>query len=237
MIKNVPAILLNKTIILSFILFFAFVKTSNAQYRFGLFGGLNISSHTGKDFTTTDFPKTGMTAGFFYEREIDKTLSWVIAPSFEQKGAKYTFEPRFDTRVEVNNDLDYFTLPLLLKANFSKRPNYNRKASFGRQMNYYVTGGISLSYLISHPNEVHTFENDVEIDSGPFFPYSYNNVDASISIGGGVMWREIFIDLKYIHGIRNLYSGKNVPVIRNHIISLTLAYSLYHKKNVPCRKR
>lgn len=226
-----------KEIILIFILLFVLVQSSNAQYRFGLSGGLTVSSHTGKDFSATDFPKTGMTIGIYYEQEINRTISWLIKPSFEQKGANYSFEPRFDTRVDVNNNLDYITLPFLLKANFSKRANYNRKASFGRQMNYYVTGGISLSYLVSHTNEVHAFENDFEIDSGPFFSYSFNDIDASVSVGGGVMWREIFIDFRYIHGIRNLYSGKDVPVIRNQLISLTLAYSLYHKRNVSCRKR
>ena len=226
-----------KEILLSFILIFVLVQASNAQYRFGLLGGLTFSSHTGKDFTATDLPKMGMTLGFYYEGEFNRTISLVVAPSFEQKGASYSFEPRYDTRVDVNDELDYFTIPLMLKANFSHRANYNRKASFGRQMNYYVKGGISLSYLVSSSNEVHAYENDFEISPDPFFTYSFNDIDASVSIGGGVMWREIFLDIRYIHGIRNLYSGNDVPIIRNQIISMTLAFSLYHKKNVACRKR
>jgi len=227
----------NYKIILSFILLFVFVQSSTAQYRFGLSGGLTVSSHTGKDFSSSDFPKMGMVLGFFYEREINGTISLLFEPSYEQKGADYAFYPRFDTKVTVNNELDYFTLPLMLKANFSKRKGYNRKASFFRQMNYYITGGLSISYLASHKNEVHAYENDFEIDAGPFFPYTFNNTDAGVSIGGGIMWREIFLDLRYVHGIRNLYDGQNIPTIRNHMISLKLAFSLYWKKNLPCNKK
>lgn len=212
-------------IILSFILLFAFVQSSTAQYRFGLSGGLTVSSHTGKDFSATDFPKIGMAVGFFYEREINRTISWVIEPSFEQKGADYSFYPRFDTRVTVDNDLNYFTLPVMLKANF------------GRKINYYVTGGTALSYLYGHKSEVHAYENDFEIDAGSFFPYSFNAIDVSLSIGGGIMWKEIFLDLRYVYGVKNFYSGNNVPDIRNHMLSLKLAYSLYRKKNTPCYKR
>lgn len=230
-------------VLVSLIMLLAVFKPLAAQYRFGLSGGVIASNHVGDDFVTTDFPKIGMALGFFYEAEINQTMSLLVEPSFEQKGAVYSFEPRFDTKVNVDSDLDYFTLPLMIKANFSSKPGLGAKSNFGKKnrsrknpryrsrVNYYLTGGISLSYLVSSKNEVHTFQNGVEIDSSPFFPYSFSKIDASVSIGGGVMWKEIFIDLRYARGLRSVFEGQNVPEVRNHVVSVKLAYSLYRQKS------
>ena len=212
-------------IILTIALFLLCTHPTTAQFRFGLTGGLTVSSHTGKDFSATDIPKFGMTFGFFYEREFNKIVSIVVEPSFEQKGSEFTYFPKSNTKVTVDAELDYITIPIMLKANF------------GHNINYYLTGGLALSYLNKYSSDVHAYFKEFEIDSSPFFPYSYDNIDASVSIGGGIMWREIFFDLRYVLGIRSLYGGKNVPDIRNHMLSLKLAYSLQRQKYVPCHKR
>ncbi|OQX96174.1 MAG: hypothetical protein B6I20_14745 [Bacteroidetes bacterium 4572_117] len=228
--------LFKKKIILGFVLLLI-VQTITAQYRLGITSGLNVSNHTGKDFPSTNIPRIGYAFGFFYEHRINSIISIVAEPLYEQKGAEYTDYPRFDTRVTVNGEFDYLTVPLMIKASFSKRPNNNRKAKFTEQLSYYITGGLSISYLSSYSNEVHAYDNDFEINSDTFFPYTYNNIDVSVSVGGGVMWREIFLDLRYIHGMSSLYKGSNVPEIRNHLISLKLAFVLFGKKVIPCRKR
>ena len=197
-----------------------------AQYRFGLSGGISVSSLTGKDFSATDFPKIGMTAGFFYEYEFKRNFSLFFEPLFEQKGAQYTYYPRFDTEVNVNNRMNYLSLPLMAKINF------------GRGFNYYLTTGLSLSYLLSYQSEVYAYTGGYELPADPFFPYSYNKLDAGASLGFGIMWKEVFLDFRYIHGLRNLYDAeRDIPAIRNHIISVKLAFSLYRKKYLPCYKK
>ena len=214
----------NKIIFITVLLLLC-IQPSAAQFRFGLSGGLTVSSHTGKDFSATDLPKFGMTFGFFYEREINEIVSIVIEPSFEQKGTEYTYYPKSNTTVTVDDKLNYTTIPIMLKANL------------GNKINYYITGGLALSYLNKYSSNVHAYFNEFEIDASPFLPYTYNNMDASISVGAGIMWREIFFDLRYVLGIRSIYNGDNVPDIRNHMVSLKLAFSLYRKRNIPCHKR
>lgn len=217
--------MLRKQLILSTIILGFFTQAITAQYRFGLSGGITLSSHVGKDFTDTDFPKIGMALGFFYEHELNRKLSLLIDPSFVQKGANYTFYPRNDIHLTVNNSFDYFVLPVLLKLNF------------GSRIHYYLATGLAPAWLISYKSEVKAYINDYEVPPGPFFPYTYNWFDAGISIGGGIMWKEIFLDVRYVQGTRNIYDADDIPSIRNHMVSVKLAFSLYRKKNVPCYKK
>ena len=217
--------MLQKNIILSIIFFLFLIQETNAQYRFGLSGGLTLSSHVGKDFTDTDFPKMGIAMGFFYEHELNRKLSLLIEPSFVQKGANYTFYPRTDIYVTVNNSFDFMVLPVLLKLNFARR------------VNYYLTTGLAPGWLINYESDVKAYINEYEVPPDPFFPYTYNRFDVGISIGGGIMWKEIFLDFRYVQGTRNIYDADDIPSIRNHMISVKLAFSLYRKKNLPCYKK
>lgn len=202
------------------------VSFSKAQYRFGISGGTMISSLTGKDFSASDLPKIGFTAGFFYEYEFKRNFSLLFEPAFEQKGATYTFYPRFDTQVDVNNRLNYFTLPVMAKINFPGK------------INYYLTTGLSLSYLADFTTEIHAYTGGYELPFEPFFPYTYKRIDAGASAGFGIMWKEIFLDFRYIHGLRNIYESEDdIPSIRNHVLSIKLAFSFYRKKYLPCYKK
>jgi len=217
--------MLRKQVLLSAIIFGFFIQTITAQYRFGLSGGVTLSSYVGKDFTDTDFPKIGMALGFFYEHELNRKLSLLIDPAFVQKGANYTFYPRNDIYVTVNNSFDYFVLPFMLKLNF------------GVKVNYYLATGLAPGWLLNYKSEVKAYINEYEVPPDPFFPYTYNRFDAGISIGGGIMWKEIFLDVRYVQGTRNIYDADDIPSIRNHMVSVKLAFSLYRKKNLPCYKK
>jgi len=217
--------MLLKKYILS-LLFAGIIYSGFAQYRYGITGGVNVSSLVGKDFSSTDFPKLGITAGFFYEYEFKPHFSLLFEPMFEQKGADYTYSPKTSVNVDVDNKLNYITIPLMIKNNF------------GRNINYYLTAGLSLSYLINYNSEVHAYLSGYEIPYDAYFPYTYKKLDAGASLGFGIMWKEIFLDFRYIHGLRRIYDAeKDAPDIRNHVISVKLAFSLYRKKYLPCYKK
>ena len=218
--------MLRKTHIL-ILLFITLPFFSPAQYRLGLSGGVTLSSLAGKDFSVTDLPKLGFTIGFFYEYEFKRNFSLLFEPLFEQKGTKYSYQPLIGIDVDVDNRLNYFTLPLMAKFNFAQHG-----------FNYYLTTGLSLSYLADYQGEAHAYTGGFEIPSDAYFPYSYKRLDAGASIGFGFMWKEIFIDFRYIHGLRNIYDAeKDTPAIRNQIISVKLAFSLYRKRYLPCYKK
>ena len=202
------------------------VQSAVAQYRYGLSAGVNFSSLTGKDFSATDFPKIGITAGFFYEYEFKQHFSLFFEPMFEQKGASYNYNPKTGIDVYVDNRLNYMTLPVMVKI------------PFGGKVSYYFTSGLSLSYLADYTSEVHAYIGDIEIPNESYFPYTYKKFDAGVSLGLGFNWKEVFLDFRYIHGLRRIYDAeKDAPDIRNHIVSVKLAFSLYRKKYLPCYKK
>lgn len=205
------------------LLLFVFTTSSLfAQYKFGLQGGVGISNYVGKDFTSTYDPKMGITAGIFFEREINLTLSVGAELNYEQKGTYYEFLPREATIVYVDSRLSYVSLPIIIKA------------YFGNKANYYIYTGLTPSYLTNSELTRHATELGFEISSDPFFPYKINTWDAAVTAGFGLNFYEIILDIRYHHGIVNIYEGHNVPNIRNHFISATLGFTLYKKKVIKC---
>ncbi|MBN1252660.1 MAG: PorT family protein [Bacteroidales bacterium] len=208
--------------ILILLTFYYFQQNLKAQNRFGILGGLSISNYTGKDFPKTYLPKIGIAAGFFIEGEITNPFSIVAELNFEQKGVKYWYQPLPLTEVTINSNLDYFSIPIYVKA------------AFGRKLGYYAYAGTVISYLISNSYSAYSTENDREVSWEPYFNYGFNKFDAGLAIGFGMVFKEIFLDLRYVHGIKNIYSGENIPDIRNQMISFKAGFSIYKRKLSNC---
>jgi len=207
-----------------FVVFLAFFISveAGAQYKFGIQGGVGISNYVGKDFSSKNDPKMGITAGIFFEREINLTLSVGAELNYDQKGTFYEFFPREATIVYVDSRLNYISVPIIMKA------------YFGQKANYYIYTGLTPSYLKSHTLSHSATEYGYSIASEPFFPYTINNWDAAVTVGFGLNFYEIILDIRYHHGIVNIYEGHNVPSIRNQFLSATLGFSIYKKKVVKC---
>jgi len=197
-------------------------STSYAQFKVGLQAGAGISNYVGKDFPPENEPKSGITAGFFFEREINLTLSIGAELNYEEKGAYYQYDPRLGTTLKVDSRLTYITLPVYTKA------------YFGKQANYYMYLGVAGSYLAKCESTDFATENGFEISSDAYFPYSYNSLDAAVLGGIGINFFRIVVDVRYEHGVVNIYGGHNVPSIRNSFISSTLGFVLYKKKVISC---
>jgi hypothetical protein len=198
------------------------VYSSFSQYKFGLQGGAGISNYTGKDFSSDNEPKFGMTAGLFFEREINLTLSFGFELNYDKKGTFYNFYPHVGTTVSVDSRLSYLTLPVYTKA------------YFGKKANYYLYLGVAGSYLKDLKSSVITTADGFSTPLSPFFPYTYNDLDASVIGGAGLNFYGIILDIRYHYGVVNVYGGHNVPSIRNTFISTTLGYTLYKKKVTTC---
>jgi len=195
---------------------------ASAQYKFGFQGGMGVSNYVGKDFSNVSDPKTGITAGIFYEREINLTLSFAVELTYEQKGTYYEFFPREATEVIVDTRTNYISLPILMKA------------YFGQNANFYISSGLTVSNLTAHTISHSASEYGFEILSEPFFPYELKKWDASVTAGFGINVYNIIVDIRYHHGIANIYKGKNVLSIRNHYLSATIGYTIYQKKILRC---
>jgi hypothetical protein len=193
-----------------------------AQYKFGIQGGIGSSNYHGKDFSNDNQPKLGPTAGIFYEHEINLTISITGEIDYDKKGTNYNYYPRIATNLSFDSQLEYITVPLLIKAYI----DYNAY--------FYCYAGISGSYLIKSSNLVSATEYGYPIGWEPFFNYKIRNYDASILLGFGVDIKEIMLEIRYHHGIVDIYQGDNVPDIKNQFVSATLGFTIYKKKVLHC---
>jgi hypothetical protein len=196
--------------------------SSNAQYKFGVLGGIGSSNFWGRDFPSENTPKLGIIAGLYFEREINLTLSFSFEFNYDQKGTEYSYYSKVGSYINANSRLEYISLPMLMKA------------YVGRHANYYFYTGISWAYLTKSSNKVFSTENGYTQPWETFFPYQFRKFDSNLLLGFGVNFREIILDLRYHLGIVDVYNGHNPPSIKNSFLSITLGYSIYKKKVVSC---
>jgi hypothetical protein len=200
----------------------AFSISLNAQYKFGVHAGWGLSNYLGKDFPSDNQPKFGPVAGFYYEHELNLTVSIGTEVNYERKGTSYNYYPRVATNISCNSNLDYISVPLLMKFYI----DYN---AF-----YYFYGGVSGAYLMNSSNKVSVTEYGYEITPETFFNYKFRKFDASVLAGFGVNFKEVILDFRYQYGIIDIYKGDNTPDIRNSFISATLGFTIYKKKVMHC---
>jgi len=206
------------------IVFFCTIYVVNlrAQYKFGLHGGMGYSNYRGNDLPSDNQPKTGPIAGIFYEHEINLTIALSGEINYEKKGSSYNYIPRVATNISSNSQLEYISAPFLIKAYI------DYKAYF------FCYGGISGSYLINSSNKVIATEYGYPINSAPFFNYEFRKFDASLLLGFGINFKEIILDIRYHHGIVDVYKGTNSPDIKNQFLTATLGFTIYKKKVLHC---
>ena len=214
------------------ILIFTAFTTFNlkAQERIGLLGGVNVSSYTGKDFPSTYIPNIGVAAGLFIEGIITYPVSIIAEANIEQKGVKYWYYPLPTTEIKINSKLNYISIPILIKTEFGSK--------FGKKSAYYAYAGPVVSYLMSNSYSASATESGHVILWQPFFDYNYVKFDTGLAVGVGMVYREIFFDVRYVHGVKNIYKGDDIPEMRNHSLSVKVGFSLYKRKKSRCyRKR
>lgn len=200
-----------------------------AQKRIGVLGGISLSSYTGKDFPNTYVPNIGIAAGFFIEGVITHPVSIIVEANVEQKGVKYRYYPLPTTEVKINSKLNYLSVPILIKLELGDK--------YGSKFAYYTYAGPVMSYMLSHSFSASATEGEYEILWQPFFDYTFVKFDPGLAIGVGAVYREIFFDLRYVHGVKNIYDGENIPDIRNHMITAKVGFSLYKRKKSRCYNR
>ncbi len=208
-------------LLLLFIIF-SFSTVSYSQYMIGFRGGGGISDLTGSDFSRVSKSKLGIDLAFFYEREINSTISIATEFNFNQKGSNYEFVPREMTTVFVDIRSKYVNIPIIVKA------------YFGSKANFYIYGSLAYAKLIDSKLSHHAKEGDLEISSDIFCPYDINGSDAVINAGFGFYKYNIFLDFRYQHSLQNIYKGMEAPSIRNHYLGVTVGYTLFKKKVIRC---
>ncbi len=168
--------------------FSAMLLVPNAQaisLGVGPLGGLNLGNASVEDYDDIDH-RMGVAAGARLELGATAAYSLLLEPTYIQKGARFKGDGIFaDTDVE--GDLDYLEIPLLLKAKFGAIGSHA-----------YVFGGPSLGINLSSEGEFGIV--DVEVEPAPMV------FSAEVGIGGGFQVAQyVFLnaDARYSHGFTN----------------------------------
>lgn len=181
----------------SFIPFLMYAQNMSTTPTVGVKGGLLLSSVTGDDALDTYAKKMGLQFGLTAATYFHPMLSLRAELNFESKGAKFDMQ-------EMNMNLNYLSLPLYLKFNFTRDPEI------------YVYAGAYASYLVS-ANTKGEFEVVIGADYKSYavnedITKNLNQIDVGVIGGLGVQgrfnrWLDIFLDLRYTQGFINLDKG------------------------------
>ncbi|WPO79283.1 porin family protein [Flavobacterium sp. KACC 22761] len=186
-----------KKIILSAIAIMAFAFSNAQDTRFGIKGGLNITSFTGGGYWDTS-SLVGFQLGGFAEIKIIDRLSIQPEVLFSTQGA------RLDN-LHFDSKLDYINVPVLAKFYITKQ--------------FTVEGGPQLGFLVSAKNDGHDAKNDFKsVDTGFNFGAGYNFTD-NFSVG-----IRYTVGLSNIadYNVDNIDDYYDSP--KNSVFALTLAY-------------
>ncbi len=186
-----------KKIILSAIALMAFAFSNAQETRFGIKGGLNITSFAGGNYWDTK-SLVGFQVGGFAEIKIIDRLSIQPEVLFSTQGAKLD-------DLNVDRKLDYINVPVLAKFYITKQ--------------FTVEGGPQLGFLVSAKSEGEDIKDWYKsVDTGFNFGAGYNFTDnVSVNLRYTVGLSNI-ADYK-VDDIEEYYDSP-----KNSVLALTLAY-------------
>jgi hypothetical protein len=163
----------------------------------GIRGGLIMSTITGDDAIDQFAKKMGLQFGLTGAYYFHPMASVRAELNYEAKGGKFNMQ-------EMDMNLNYISLPIYIKFNFTRDPEI------------YIYAGAYASYLLS-ANTKGTYELSLgtdytseEIDEDILA--NLNQFDAGVIGGLGVQgrfnrWMDIFLDLRYTQGFFNIDNG------------------------------
>jgi hypothetical protein len=182
-------------------------------------GGATIATISFPEDEGYDYSKvTGFSLGAAYQFSFDSS-AFSLQPeiNFVRRGAKEVFDTRFVTwyRAETYVKADYLEIPVLVKFQLGKG-----------NIQPFLNAGPSISFGIGGKFKTQTMEQDPYPTGTPVYTnrngkvkygdnsstsrddelYIENRIDYGIQFGGGVLiLKKILIDLRYYHGLHDLY--------------------------------
>ncbi len=196
--------------------FILLTLTINAQIKFGIKEGLNLStqSELGMLWDNNDI-KTGFTLGATIDYRFHSVISLQTELNYKTEGSAYEVKETSGKK-GININYDYYNIPLLLKA----RLNEQLGLSETWLVSFY--GGPYYSYLNKSESEIEvngiTTVTDIEDDA--------NESDYGMIFGGEVSKvfskGELFFDLRYEMGLNDIsVIDKD---LRNKVIGIGIGY-------------
>jgi len=197
------------------VVLFSIVFTSNAQIKFGVKEGINLStqSELGMLWDNNDV-KTGFTLGATFDYRFHSVVSLQTELNYKTEGLAYE-SGESSSKKNINRNYDYYNIPLLIKGRF------NEQLGLGESWMVSFYGGPYYSYLRSSESEIE--ENGVTTVSD--YDDISNNSDWGLILGGEVAKvfnkGELFFDLRYEMGLTDVTENDD---IKNKVIGIGIGY-------------
>lgn len=155
-------------------------NTPRAQvttFEMGLEGGPSLRSLRGNTILdSTAKSDVGYSGGIYGQYNIDRMWSVKLGVNYEKKGAKFDIQSQIGTGIVENfkskSDLNYITIPLLVKA------------TFGQKIKFFVNAGAYIGILLKQ--ETKTEANSIQPASTVDGTDNFKKTDIGISGGIGV---------------------------------------------------
>ncbi|MDQ0594227.1 outer membrane immunogenic protein [Chryseobacterium ginsenosidimutans] len=186
--------------------------SSTNPVRFGIKGGMNVSSLSNDGTLEDQGSKIGFNAGVFANIPIATSFSIQPEVLYSQYGDKY------DTRIGNNtysyaNHLDYITVPVMLQYNIIP--------------NLYLEAGPEFGFMVSAKNKSkNETSNDVIAESGNYKD-NFNTFNFGLGLGAGYYFTDnIGITARYVAGLTDIAKDRpsNSDAVRNNVFQVGLAF-------------
>lgn len=181
-----------------------------AQLSVGLRGGVNIAKQTydadGFDISPDNI--IGLTLAGIIELGLTENLAIQPELAFVQKGFKFEFEDISGEKTTSKLRINHIDVPVLVKYKFG-----------GETIGAYLAAGPTFGYAITGSSEEDGDKTKFEDEDWE----GYNRFELGGSLGGGLKFGKLFLDLRYLLSFSNLTDESDVKA-HNNGISISLGF-------------
>ncbi|MEO6174773.1 MAG: porin family protein [Flavobacterium circumlabens] len=186
----------------------AFAFSNAQETKFGVKGGVNLSTLTGDVEDATS--KAGFHVGGFAEFKISDKFSIQPEVLYSTQGAKEKGQVDFNGAVydvEMDYKLAYINVPILAKYYVAEK--------------FSLEAGPQIGFLVSAKGEATVGGNSAEDD----IKDSFESIDFGVDFGAGYDFTEnLSVGLRYNLGLANLAKDAEDYKIHNSVFSLSVGY-------------
>ncbi len=182
-------------------------NAAKSQSHFGLKGGVNLANEVKKENATISAitePFIGYQFGTFYKAILHERLLLSAEANFSVIGCGITLISPGGISYNAHEKLGYIELPLTLQYEIAK---------------FYFGGGPGVAFKV--------FSKITKFENRTFNTSFYKTVDAAANVVAGYSLSKMLdVNLRYSHGLVNLYKDPANGEARNKFWNLSLLYAL-----------
>jgi outer membrane immunogenic protein len=187
-------------------------NTSTNPVRFGIKGGMNVSSLTNQSGLDDQGSKIGFNAGVFANIPIASSFSIQPEVLYSQYGDKFD-ETVLGNRYSFARHHDYIAVPVMFQYNFIP--------------NLYVEAGPEFGFMVNAKEKLKNETNNNTINESGDYKDSLNKFNFGLGIGAGYYFTDnIGITARYVAGLTDIAKDRpsNSDAIRNNVFQVGLAF-------------